>query len=93
MSATKVCERCARARKVEARSLCGSCYTTAWREGELIDYPRKSLTRDEFIEEFELLRDQGFNRAQIAERLGMKRNTLDQRLTRLGSPYSQRRAS
>ena len=93
MSTARECARCARVRKIEARGLCGSCYTTAWREGELIDYPRRSLTRDEFIEEFDLLSGQGFNRTQIAERLGMTRNTLDQRLVRLGSPYSERRVS
>ena len=92
MSAT-ACVRCGQVRPICARELCDRCYDVARYRGELIDFPRQRLTRDEFIEEFELFRERGYTRAQIAERLGMKRNTLDKRLERLGEPYSQRRAS
>jgi DNA-binding NtrC family response regulator len=89
----QACMRCCQVRPICARELCDRCYDVARYRGELIDFPRRRLTRDEFVEEFELLRGQGYTRAQIAERLGMSRNTLDKRLERLGSPYPQRRTS
>ena len=44
------------------------------------------MTKDEFLADFWLLHEEGYSRAQIAERLGMPKKTLEKRLRRLGSP-------
>ncbi|EKT83073.1 hypothetical protein Mbo4_044 [Rhodococcus phage Mbo4] len=87
------CARCGQMKHLRARGLCESCHTVLWRNGSLADYPRKSMTTDEFLADFWLLHEQGYTRAQVAERLGMPKKTLEKRLRRLGSPDLQRQAS
>jgi hypothetical protein len=66
-------------RPLRARGLCATCYETAWHRGTLAQHDAKRTTRRrvEFVADYELLRSEGYTRTQIAERLGMSRNSLD----------------
>lgn len=64
------------------RGLCINCYQRAWTHGRLADYPRATRTRADFVEDFQMLRGQGYSRNQIAERLGMKRSAVDKAYSR-----------
>lgn len=71
--------RCHPNRPVSARGLCDSCYQTHLKRGTLGQFPvlRPQRSRADFTADYELLRSEGYTRRQIAERLGMKRDTLD----------------
>ncbi|MGH3094584.1 MAG: hypothetical protein ACRDMV_01120 [Streptosporangiales bacterium] len=82
------------ARRYMARGMCIRCYARHRHRGELTDYERISWTRDEFLDEYQLLRGEGLNRRQIAERLGWRRSRLDAALARAakdGDPRSDAR--
>jgi hypothetical protein len=64
-------------RPVDARGLCEPCYGYHRNRGTLDQFPSKQRTRDEFVADYQLLRSEGYTRTQMAERLGMRRNTLD----------------
>jgi hypothetical protein len=66
-------------RPVNARGLCDSCYETHWKRGTLAQFPTKRTmrTRAEFVADYELLRSEGYNRRQIAERLDMAYSTVN----------------
>lgn len=66
-------------RKHKARRLCTSCWNHLWkhRPDELADYPRASLSRAEFVEEYRFLWDAGYRVDQhIATKLGMSLDTM-----------------
>ena len=63
------------------RGLCGSCYHRLTPD-ERLDYPRTQMSRDELLEEWELLRSEGCTQRQAAERLGMAYATFDRALLR-----------
>ncbi len=67
-------------RPLSARGLCRSCYEMKWNRGQLDDHPAKRTyrRRDEFVADYEMLRSEGYDRTQIAQRLGMTRSGLDQ---------------
>lgn len=60
-------------RKHKARGLCGNCYFRMRYHGESVDWFRRWRTRDEFLDDYLMLRGQGFDDGQIAERMGMTR--------------------
>lgn len=53
-----------------ARGLCASCYQLAWLRDQLPD-KRLRRSRAEFVDDYLLLRSEGYTRRQIAERLRM----------------------
>lgn len=65
---------CHPARPTNGRGLCRSCWTLARRNGTLQQHARTRTirTQAEFVEDYELLRSEGYTRRQIAERLGMR---------------------
>jgi hypothetical protein len=70
-----------------ARGLCRGCYEYHRYHGTLADHPRVKRSTADFAAEYALLRREGHTRRQIAERLGMRRNTVDAayaRAVRLG---------
>lgn len=75
------CADC-RDRPVYARGLCKRDYRRHERAGTLIDWPTKLHMRDDLLEDYAWLKEQGYTRGQIAERLRMKRDTLDKALAR-----------
>lgn len=60
-----------------ARHLCAGCYEHHRGAGTLHDHPRLKRSTPHFAADYTLLRGQGYTRTQIAERLGMRRNTVD----------------
>jgi DNA-binding CsgD family transcriptional regulator len=60
-----------------ARTLCLGCYDHHRNSGTLHHYPRQQRSTTEFAADYTLLRSEGHTRRQIAERLGMRRNTVD----------------
>jgi hypothetical protein len=64
------------------RGLCGPCYQRAWHAGRLTDYPRANWTRDELLDEWELLRACGVGVTEAAPRLGMTVGALARALER-----------
>ena len=52
------------------RGLCGSCYHSLTPDQRL-DYPRLSRSSGELVEEWEMLRSEGYTKRQAADRLGM----------------------
>lgn len=59
------------------RGLCDCCYSRAYRAGTLTDYPRSSRSQADLVADILVLREQGFTRPQMAQRLGMKRKSFD----------------
>lgn len=66
-------------RPVNARGLCDSCYQIHHKRGTLGQFPtlRPQRSAADFVADYDLLRSEGYTRRQIAERLGMNRNTLN----------------
>jgi hypothetical protein len=58
-------------RRHAGRGLCDSCRSRARANGELIDFERFTRSRDELLDEWVLLRAEGYTMRQAAERLGM----------------------
>jgi len=56
---------------LRARSLCGPCYDHAYYVGNHIDFERITHARGDVLAEWELLRQYGLTRRQVAERLDM----------------------
>ena len=53
------------------RGLCTNCYGRLRYRGDLIDFARRAMSRDEVMADWEVLRSQGYTHRQAAERLGM----------------------
>jgi len=64
------------------RGLCVSCHGKASHLGQLENYPRRTWSRDELLDEWELLRGEGHTRVQAAERLGMNPTAFERALQR-----------
>lgn len=77
------CVRCNR-RLLYSRGLCATCYSWAHRHGTLADYERKIRPRDETLREYDFLSGQGLTRKEIAEKLGIKDDSLYRTLYRAG---------
>jgi hypothetical protein len=60
-----------------AQGLCDSCYTTAWHRGQLPTH-RPIRHAADFAADYELLRDEGYTRRQIAERMRMTYSAVTQ---------------
>lgn len=86
-------------RPLNARGLCDSCYQTHRQRGDLYQFPTRrepGRSRDDFIADYQLLRSEGYTRAQIAERLGMTIGALTKaylRAVRAGELTPDRRAA
>lgn len=79
------CADCAGAlRGSGSRGLCPTCYFRHRRRGTLIDFPRGTRPRRDLIDDYNLLRSEGYTRRQIADRLGMKDKSLYRALRRAG---------
>jgi hypothetical protein len=65
-----------------ARGVCGACYQLQRRAGA----PRHTLRREVIVEETAFLARQCFTRAEIADRLGVKPDSLYQAHRRAGVP-------
>jgi hypothetical protein len=65
-----------------ARYLCAGCYSWAEYHDVLGDYPPVKRQAAEIAEEYEFLAQQGLSRDQIAERLGLKRKSMERALCR-----------
>lgn len=61
----------------QARCLCGPCYDHCRRAGTLADYRPVTYSRDELMDEWEVLRLHGYSKRQAAERLGMSFAAFD----------------
>jgi hypothetical protein len=85
-------------RPVDARGLCTSCYELHWRKGTLGQFPtrRTMRSREDFIADYKLLRSEGYNRRQIAERLRMPYSAVNmayRRAVAAGALTPDRRSS
>lgn len=59
------------ARRHAGRGLCDPCRNETRATGDLPDFERATRTRDELLDEWVLLRSEGYTLRQAAERLGM----------------------
>jgi hypothetical protein len=66
----------------EARGLCEPCYKREDYHGRLDDYPRRTWSREELLDEWELLRGENYTRVQAAERLGIRPSAFERALQR-----------
>jgi len=64
-------------RPLVARRLCGRCYDRAHHVGRHIDFARVTHAQGDVLAEWELLRQYGFSRRQVAERLHMTLPTVE----------------
>lgn len=76
------CARCQHERPHSSRGLCNSCARTARRHGELDQYPRLYLRRNELLEEWDFLRRAGTPPAQAAHAMGMSCEAFERALYR-----------
>jgi transposase-like protein len=58
-------------RRHAGRGLCEPCHKRVLTTGELIDFERFTRSRDELLDEWVVLRAEGYTMRQAAERLGM----------------------
>lgn len=86
-------------RPVVARTLCRQCCDHAWSTGTIGEHPvkfRPRRTIADFVPDYELLRSEGYDRRQIAERLGMTYGAVSQaylRAVRAGDLTPDRRSA
>ena len=88
-----ICVRCHREGRHQGRGLCNPCYKTLHRDGGLEDYPRTFHAADEVLDDWVLLRDQGYRWKDAAPRIGVSEAALDQtlcRAVRRGDPRGKR---
>jgi hypothetical protein len=70
---------------IAGRGLIQTCY---WREqyrGTLTDWPRQTWAAADFIDDYRLLKGQGYTHPQIAERLGYPLLSMQRQICRLRS--------
>lgn len=67
------------------RGLCPACYWPARSNGTVADWPRSTRSRDDVLDDWVILRAQGYTRRRAAERLGMTLAAFD------GAIYRARR--
>ena len=76
-----------------ARGLCRTCYVVVLEQGALYDYEPVSRSREEVLDEWELLRSDGVTDLAIAaERIGTTRAALEkclERARKAGDPRGQ----
>jgi hypothetical protein len=92
-AAVRTCRRCQRAmlaqraavgtgmRRHHGRGLCSACVDQLTPD-QLLNYERSNRTRDEVLDDYDLLRRQGHPRRVIAKRIGMNLDALEQVLRR-----------
>lgn len=68
--------------RIAYRGLGNCCVAKVIHAGNLADYPRQTRSRDDLLDEWEMLRPQGFTYGQAAERLGMTRDALERGIQR-----------
>jgi transposase-like protein len=59
------------------RGLCNPCVRQLTPD-QLLDFERITHTRDEILDDYDLLRRQGYSRRKIAERIGVSLAALEQ---------------
>jgi hypothetical protein len=69
-------------KRSRGRSLCSLCYTWARYHGKLVDYPRSTRSRDELLDDYVILRSQGYNWSQCATKLGMSYSAFERAIYR-----------
>ena len=92
MSPVIECARCHRRRPHKARGLCNACANTAFQNGSLHDYPRTTWSRDDLLDEWDMLRTEGYAVRQAADRLGISLSAFRKALERArrdGDPRAQ----
>jgi hypothetical protein len=72
--------------RVKSHGLCGADYAAARRRDQLADYQRTYRRREDIVEDTAELAEQRLTRAQIAERLGLKPDSIYQAHRRSGVP-------
>lgn len=65
-----------------SRGLCKWCWVQAKRAGALAEFPSQLRAWDLLLEDYAMLRDEGHRLRDIAERLGVSYDALDQALLR-----------
>lgn len=65
-----------------ARRLCSACLGYVRKDGTVYDYPSVNRAREDFLEDYRTLRDQGLSTREIAERMGIKRDSVTTNLRR-----------
>jgi hypothetical protein len=76
-------------RRHAGRGLCDTCRSQARTTGELIDFERFTRSRDELLDDWAVLRAEGYTLRQAAERLGMTQAAFERayhRARRDGDP-------
>lgn len=73
---------CHPGRRHYGRRLCKQCYDAAYRQGRTADFPSVTRRADDMLDDFALLRSEGYDRRQIAARLRIDVRTLDKALYR-----------
>lgn len=80
-------------RQHKARGLCDICWTDLARRGGLADYERVNRAHDDLLDDYVILRGQGYDWRQCAARLGMTRGAFERamyRARRAGDPRAGR---
>lgn len=67
---------------MQGRGLCTRCYRNVEYHGQLLEYPRLTRSRDELLEDYEVLRSQGYNWRECATILGMKYASFERAMER-----------
>lgn len=75
------------------RGLCKPCYDHARNTGDLIDYETRNRSRDDLLDDWVVLRVDGYTWRQAAERLGMTYASFERAMNRAridGDPRAAR---
>lgn len=77
-------------RRHVARGLCDPCWSAAARGGRLPEFERSTYSRDDLLDEWDLLRSQGCTRREAARRLGLSIEAFDRALYRARADGDER---
>lgn len=69
-------------RRHAARGLCDSCRRRAITDGTYLDHPPMTRSRDELLEDWDVLRCSGVTRTEAARRLGISCDALERAIYR-----------
>lgn len=67
---------------IKGRGLIERCYNRMQWHGDLADYPRRTRRIEDVLDDYKLLRQDGYTLAQMAARIGMSRTALERALVR-----------
>lgn len=76
------CRFCGQNRYHHSRGLCRTCYRRATEDGTIDDWPCRKRPADDVLEDWDMLRREGYSMVQAAPRIGVSPDALEMAIVR-----------